>query len=186
MDLLEELLGALDAAAGRARVLGAWQGDKARPVIAASLLGRAQGALAVHLTGDVAPLASIADEEVAKWYARKVGSERPAVAQQLPLSDPAATAPAPASESTPTSAPASAPAAGGAPRRWTPDRIEEARTMRANRKASGAREYMKQTAEHYGVSPQFLYKMLGPDEARPKPPPLTGWPLTKTTTHRAK
>lgn len=78
MDLLGELLGALDAAAGRARMLGAWRGDKARPVIAASLLSRVQGALAVHLTGDVAPLARVADEEIARWYAAKIGGAKPA------------------------------------------------------------------------------------------------------------
>ncbi len=78
------------------------------------------------------------------------------------------------------------PPAGGA--KWTPERIEAARTMRDKLRGEGWRDYMARTAKHFGgVSTARLRAVLGPDENRPKPLPLVGWPPAESRrVHRMK
>lgn len=80
--------------------------------------------------------------------------------------------------------------AGGAqagPVKWTAARLAEARAMRDKLRASGASDFTKQTAAHFGVSTARLREVLGPDESRAKPAPLVGWPAPKRgRVHRLK
>ena len=57
--------------------------------------------------------------------------------------------------------------------RWTDERKAEARAMRDRLKNEGARDYAKQTAEHFGVSPTRLRVILAEGDT-PSP-----WPAFK-------
>lgn len=50
-------------------------------------------------------------------------------------------------------------------RKWTPERIAEARTMRDKLKGDRVRDYAKRTAQHFGVTTTRLREVLGPPSA---------------------
>lgn len=56
-------------------------------------------------------------------------------------------------------------------KRWTGERIAEARAMRDRLKAAGRRDFMAATAAHYAVTPQRLREVLGEPKRASKPKP---------------
>lgn len=70
-------------------------------------------------------------------------------------------------------------------KRWTPELVAEARAMRDKLKGAGATDYTKRTADHLGVSPAFLRKLLQPSKDAPASS-LSGWPPAKGKVHRAR
>lgn len=71
-------------------------------------------------------------------------------------------------------------------KKWTPERIAQARAMLARLKREKVRDYAAQTAKALGVTPARLRQVLGPDDTRPRPPTLPDWPPTSNRKHRAK
>lgn len=61
-------------------------------------------------------------------------------------------------------------------KKWTPERIAEARAMRDRLKAEGARDYAAKTAAHYGVSPARLRELLAGSTEPTKAPAPKSWP----------
>lgn len=49
------------------------------------------------------------------------------------------------------------------PKKWTTERIAEARAMRDRLKRDGKRDYMKRTADHFAVTPSFLRRLMKPE-----------------------
>lgn len=77
-------------------------------------------------------------------------------------------------------------AAANAGEKWTPQRIADARAMREQLKREGRRDYARRTAEHFGVAPQRLRKVLGPDAQSAPAPKLAGWPPSRKVQRRLK
>lgn len=61
-------------------------------------------------------------------------------------------------------------------KKWTPERITEARAMRDRLKAEGARDFAAKTAAHYGVSPARLRELLAGSTEPTKAPAPSSWP----------
>lgn len=61
-------------------------------------------------------------------------------------------------------------------KKWTPERVAEARAMRDRLKAEGARDYAAKTAAHYGVSPARLRELLAGSTEPTKAPAPKSWP----------
>lgn len=73
-----------------------------------------------------------------------------------------------------------------AAKKWTPERIAEARAMRDGLRAKGARDYAQQTARHYSVSAAYMRRVLRDDTESRGPAALAGWPPPKTRTRRTR
>lgn len=63
---------------------------------------------------------------------------------------------------------------------WTPEKIAEARAMRAGLRHAGVRDYAAKTARHFGVTPQRLRAVLGTDKLNDPFP----WPTGPGKTRR--
>jgi hypothetical protein len=61
-------------------------------------------------------------------------------------------------------------------KKWTPERVAQARAIRDKHKADGHPDYMARTAAHYGVTPQRLRAVLRPEDTARPAPMLPPWP----------